>query len=93
MRPSTSTKTNWWRHGQYGHVQIKIEPNERGAGFEFIDKIVGGVVPKNYIPAVEKGIVEAMKKGVLASYPVVDAKVTLSMDHTTTLTLQICHFK
>ncbi len=64
-------------HGQYGHVQIKIEPNERGAGFEFIDKIVGGVVPKNYIPAVEKGVVEAMKKGVLASYPVVDAKVTL----------------
>ena len=63
-------------HGQYGHVQIRIEPNERGGGFEFIDKIVGGVVPKNYIPAVEKGIVEAMK-GVLASYPVVDAKVTL----------------
>lgn len=64
-------------HGQYGHVQIRIEPNERGGGFEFIDKIVGGVVPKNYIPAVEKGIVEAMKRGVLASYPVVDAKVTL----------------
>ncbi|MFA6656440.1 MAG: elongation factor G, partial [Mesotoga sp.] len=64
-------------HGQYGHVQIKIEPNERGGGFEFIDKIVGGVVPKNYIPAVEKGVVEAMKKGVLASYPVVDSKVTL----------------
>jgi elongation factor G len=64
-------------HGQYGHVQIRIEPNERSAGFEFIDKIVGGVVPKNYIPAVEKGVVEAMKRGILASYPVVDAKVTL----------------
>lgn len=64
-------------HGQYGHVQIEIEPLERGGGFEFVDKIVGGVVPKNYIPAVEKGVVDAMKKGVLASYPVVDVKVTL----------------
>ncbi|MBO8165653.1 MAG: elongation factor G [Thermotogae bacterium] len=64
-------------HGQYGHVQIEIEPLERGAGFEFVDKIVGGVIPKNYIPAVEKGIKEAMKKGVLASYPVVDVRVTL----------------
>ncbi|HQN28186.1 MAG TPA: elongation factor G [Mesotoga sp.] len=64
-------------HGQYGHVQIRIEPNERGGGFEFIDKIVGGVVPKNYIPAVEKGVVEAMKKGIVAFYPVVDTKVTL----------------
>ncbi len=64
-------------HGQYGHVQIEIEPLERGAGFEFIDKIVGGVIPKNYIPAVEKGILEAMKRGVVASYPVVDVKVTL----------------
>ncbi|AKI96950.1 elongation factor G [Kosmotoga pacifica] len=64
-------------HGQYGHVQIEIEPLERGAGFEFVDKIVGGVIPKNYIPAVEKGIREAMKKGVLASYPVVDVRVTL----------------
>lgn len=64
-------------HGQYGHVQIEIEPLERGAGFEFVDKIVGGVIPKNYIPAVEKGVKEAMKKGVLAGYPVVDVKVTL----------------
>lgn len=64
-------------HGQYGHVQIKVEPLPRGEGFEFVDKIVGGVVPKNYIPAVEKGVVDAMKKGVLASYPVVDVRVTL----------------
>lgn len=64
-------------HGQYGHVQIEIEPLERGAGFEFVDKIVGGVIPKNYIPAVEKGIQEAMKRGAQASYPVVDVRVTL----------------
>ena len=64
-------------HGQYGHVQIKVEPLPRGEGFEFVDKIVGGVVPKNYIPAVEKGVIDAMKQGVLASYPVVDVRVTL----------------
>jgi len=64
-------------HGQYGHVKIEIEPAERGAGFEFVDKIVGGVIPRNFIPSVEKGIREAMKKGVLAAYPVVDVRVTL----------------
>ncbi|AMW31910.1 translation elongation factor 2 (EF-2/EF-G) [Fervidobacterium changbaicum] len=64
-------------HGQYGHVKIEIEPLERGAGFEFVDKIVGGVIPRNFIPSVEKGIREAMKKGVLAAYPVVDVRVTL----------------
>lgn len=63
--------------GQYGHVWIEIEPMERGKGFEFVNKIVGGIIPKEYIPAVEKGIVEAMEGGVLAGYPVVDVRVTL----------------
>ena len=64
-------------HGQYGHVFLELEPLPRGAGYEFGDRIVGGVVPKNYIPAVEKGVVEALQEGVLAGYPVVDIKVTL----------------
>ena len=63
--------------GQYGHVWLEIEPNEPGKGFEFINKIVGGVVPKEYIPAVQAGVEEAMQSGVLAGYPVVDVKVTL----------------
>ena len=63
--------------GQYGHVKIKIEPNEPGKGFEFINAIVGGTVPKEYIPAVEDGIKGAMLSGVLAGYNVVDVKVTL----------------
>jgi elongation factor G len=63
--------------GQFAHVEIEIEPNEKGKGFEFIDDIRGGVIPKEYIPAVEKGIVEQMKNGVLAGYPVVDVKVRL----------------
>ncbi len=63
--------------GQYGHVVLKIEPNEMGKGIEFIDAIKGGVVPREYIPAVEKGIMEAVTQGVLANYPVVDVKVTL----------------
>ena len=63
--------------GQYGHVLIRIEPNERGKGFEFINSIVGGAVPKEYIPAVEKGIRDAMGRGVLAGYPVIDVKVEL----------------
>ena len=63
--------------GQYGHVVLKIEPNEAGKGFEFVDAIKGGVVPREYIPAVEKGVVEALTQGVLAGYPVVDVKVTL----------------
>jgi elongation factor G len=64
-------------HGQYGHVYLELEPMERGAGFEFGDRVVGGVVPKNYIPAVEKGVKEALLSGVQAGYPVVDVKVTL----------------
>ncbi|RMD58800.1 MAG: elongation factor G [Nitrospirae bacterium] len=63
--------------GQYGDCWIEIEPLERGRGFEFIDKIVGGVIPKQYIPAVEKGVLEAMKEGVVAGYPVVDVRVIL----------------
>lgn len=64
-------------HGQYGDCWIQMEPLPRGGGFEFVDAIVGGAIPKNYIPAVEKGIIEASQKGVLAGYPVVDFKVTL----------------
>jgi elongation factor G len=63
--------------GQFGDTWLEIEPLPRGGGFEFADKIVGGAIPRNYIPAVEKGIVEAMLEGVLAGYPVVDVKVSL----------------
>ena len=64
-------------HGQYGQVFLEIEPRERGGGFEFIDKIVGGAIPKGYIPGVEKGVREAMEEGVVAGYPVVDVGVSL----------------
>jgi elongation factor G len=63
--------------GQYGHVWLELEPQEPGKGFSFENKIVGGSVPKEYVPAVEKGIVEAMENGVLAGYPVVDMKATI----------------
>jgi len=63
--------------GQYGHVWIKLEPLERGGDFEFINKIRGGVIPQEYIPAIKKGIYEAMSRGVLAGYPVIDIKATL----------------
>jgi len=63
--------------GQYGDTWLEISPLPRGAGFEFVDKIVGGVIPKQYIPAVEKGIVEAMEQGMLAGYPVTDIRVSL----------------
>lgn len=63
--------------GQFGHVWLKIEPQEPGVGYEFINKIVGGVIPKEYIPAVDKGVQEQMENGVIAGYPVVDIKVTL----------------
>ncbi|WP_025042220.1 elongation factor G [Nitrosospira briensis] len=63
--------------GQYGHVWLKLEPNEAGKGFEFVDAIKGGTVPREYIPAVEKGLLETLPNGVLAGFPVVDAKVTL----------------
>jgi elongation factor G len=64
-------------HGQYGDAWIELEPLPRGSGFEFVDKIVGGVIPRQYSPAVEKGIVEAMHEGSLAGYPMVDLRVTL----------------
>jgi elongation factor G len=64
-------------HGQYGHVVISLEPSERGSGILFVNKIVGGAIPKEYISAVEKGIKEAADSGVLAGYPVVDMKITL----------------
>lgn len=63
--------------GQYGHVIFKIEPKPAGEGFEFVNEIVGGVVPKEYIPAIEKGVQEQMENGIIAGYPVVDVKVTL----------------
>ncbi len=63
--------------GQYGHVWLKIEPQESGKGYEFVNAIVGGVIPKEYIPAVDKGIQEQLQNGVIAGYPVVDVKVTL----------------
>ncbi len=63
--------------GQYGHVVVKVEPLERGKGLEFVDKLVGGSIPKEYVPAVEKGVKEAVESGVLAGYPLVDLRVTL----------------
>ena len=63
--------------GQFGHVWLKIEPNEEGKGFEFVNAIVGGSIPKEFIPAVDKGLRDAIKTGVMAGYPVVDVKITL----------------
>jgi elongation factor G len=63
--------------GQYGHVHLKIEPKARGEGFEFVNAIVGGVVPGRFVPAVEKGVIDSMEQGVIAGYHVIDAKVTL----------------
>ena len=63
--------------GQYGHVFLKVEPKERGTGFEFINEIKGGIIPREFIPAVEKGVIEAADKGVVAGYPIVDLSATL----------------
>jgi elongation factor G len=63
--------------GQYGHVFLRLEPRERGEGFEFIDEIKGGSIPKEFIPAVKKGVVGAMEKGVLAGYPMIDLTVAV----------------
>jgi elongation factor G len=64
-------------HGQYAVCDIEVEPLERGSGFEFADKVVGGAVPHNYIPSVEKGVRSMMERGIVAGYPVVDLKITL----------------
>ncbi|MDA8329666.1 MAG: elongation factor G [Candidatus Dormibacteraeota bacterium] len=64
-------------HGQYGHCELEVEPNEAGKGFEFVNKIVGGTIPREYIAPIEKGCIDAMQAGVVAGYPVVDVKVTL----------------
>ncbi len=64
--------------GQYGDVSIKVEPLERGKNFEFVDKIVGGAIPRNFIPSVEKGVRKAMQEGFLAGYPIVDIRVSLT---------------
>ena len=81
IRKEANQETKYARQsggkGQYGHVKIKIEPNEAGKGYEFVNAIVGGAIPKEYIPAIDNGIQGAMKAGVLAGYPVVDVKVTL----------------
>jgi elongation factor G len=81
IRASTEVEGKFVRQsggrGQFGHVWLKIEPQEAGDGYEFVNEIVGGVVPKEYIPAVDKGVQEAMEGGVIAGYPVVDVKVTL----------------
>jgi elongation factor G len=63
--------------GQYGHCYLRLEPLERGQGFEFHDEVKGGAIPREYIPAIKKGVIEAMETGVLAGYPVVDMKVTV----------------
>ena len=82
IRQSVDQDTKYARQsggkGQYGHVKITVEPNEPGKGYEFINKVVGGAIPKEYIPAVDQGIQGAMQAGVLAGYPVVDVKVTLN---------------
>jgi elongation factor G len=81
IKSSTSVQGKYKKQsggkGQYGDCHIKVEPLPRGIGFEFVDKIVGGAIPRQYIPAVEKGIVEAMHEGVIAGFPIVDLRVTL----------------
>ena len=81
IRKSVEQDTKYARQsggkGQYGHVKIRVEPNESGKGYEFVNEVVGGAIPKEYIPAVDAGIQGAMLSGVLAGYPVVDVKVTL----------------
>ena len=81
IRKSVEQDTKYARQsggkGQYGHVKIRVEPNEAGKGYEFINAVVGGAIPKEYIPAVDQGIQGALQAGVMAGYPVVDVKVTL----------------
>ncbi|MFC4657104.1 elongation factor G [Rheinheimera marina] len=81
VRGSTEVEGKFVRQsggrGQFGHCWLKIEPQEEGAGYEFVNAVVGGVIPKEYIPAIDKGIQEQMKNGILAGYPVIDVKVTV----------------
>jgi elongation factor G len=81
IRRETQVDTRYVRQtggkGQFAHVKLKIEPNESGAGYEFIDKITGGAIPKEYIPSVDQGVQGAMQSGILAGYQMVDIKVTL----------------
>jgi elongation factor G len=81
IRKAVEKETKYVRQtggrGQYGHVCLRLEPQEFGAGFEFVNKIVGGVIPREYIPAVEKGVKEQMENGIIAGFPVVDVRVTL----------------
>ena len=81
LRASTEVEGKFVRQsggrGQFGHCWLKIEPQEEGAGYEFVNAVVGGVIPKEYIPAIDKGVQEQMKNGVLAGYPVIDVKVTV----------------
>ena len=67
--------------GQFGHVVLNVEPNEPGKGYHFENKIVGGVIPKEYIPSVDKGIQEALKNGIIAGYPIEDVRVELILVH------------
>ncbi len=82
IRKSSEAEGKWIKQsggkGQYGHAVIKLEPGESGSGFEFVSKIVGGVIPKEYIPAVEQGVKEACESGLIAGYPLIDVKVTLT---------------
>ncbi|MDJ0651080.1 MAG: elongation factor G [Xenococcaceae cyanobacterium MO_188.B19] len=81
IRKASDAEGKWIKQsggkGQYGHAVIKLEPGEPGSGFEFVSKIVGGVIPREYIPAVEQGVKEACESGVIAGYPLIDVKVTL----------------
>ena len=77
MRVQGKHKKQSGGHGQYGHVFLRLEPQKRGVGFEFANEVVGGAIPTKFIPAVEKGVVEALVKGPVAHYPVVDVKVTV----------------
>ena len=81
IRASTEVEGKFVRQsggrGQFGHCWLKIEPLEEGKGYEFVNAVVGGVIPKEYIPAIDKGIQEQMKNGILAGYPVIDVKVSV----------------
>ena len=76
-RPSVRRARSTGGRGQYGHVWLKVGPSEKGKGFEFVNDVVGGTVPREYVPAVEKGVKEALETGILAGYPMVDIRVSI----------------